>query len=126
MFKSENKNGEWSIPENLGHPTNSTKDDIYFTISANEQHGYYSSDKKGGFGGQDLYMIDYLEKELRQSVITTTLSFNDKPVSADISLLDAETGDLEGVYISNANTGKFIFLVNPNIEYELIIEGEEV
>ena len=27
-----------------------------------------------------------------------------------------------GVYSSNPTTGKFIFLVNPDVEYELIVE----
>jgi YHS domain-containing protein len=115
----------WTKAVNLGAPTNTTKDDIYFTISANEQHGYYSSDKKGGFGGHDIYMIDYLEKSLRQSVIRAYVKEASLalPLEANISLIEMETGDLAGVYLSNPLSGKFIFLVNPNVEYEIIIEA---
>ena len=35
-----------------------------------------------------------------------------------------ESGELVGSFGSHPKTGKFIFLVNPNVEYELIIEGE--
>lgn len=124
VFVAELKDEKWAQPMNLGVPTNSTKDDVYFTISVNERHGYYSSDKEGGYGGQDLYMIDYLEKELRQSVISGKIMLNGEPINADISLIDSESGDLIGVYTSNAKTGKFIFLVDANVEYELIVEGD--
>lgn len=117
---------EWSQPENLGYPTNTTKDDIYFVISANERHGYYASDKEGGFGEHDIYMIDYLERSLRQSVIRGNVSdakSGDK-LRADISLLELSNAELSGVYVSKQNSGDFIFLVNPNVEYEIMVEAE--
>ncbi|MEQ8909763.1 MAG: hypothetical protein RIC95_11255 [Vicingaceae bacterium] len=126
VFKSELQEEEkWSEPENLGYPTNTTKDDIYFVISANEQHGYYASDKSGGFGEHDLYMIDYLEKELRQSVIRGKVvdAKSGKAIQSDISLIELESGELSGAYRTNQQTGSFIFLVNPNVEYDLIIEA---
>ncbi len=125
IFKSEKADTSWSEPVNLGYPTNTTKDEIYFSISANEQHAYYSSDKVGGFGNQDIYQIDYLEKSLRQSVIRGTVksSVDGSIVEADITLLNIENDDL-AVYVSNPNDGRFIFLVNPNIDYEIIIDAE--
>jgi len=124
IFKSTiSEEGIWSEPENLGYPTNTTKDDVFFVISANEQHGYYSSDKAGGFGSHDIYMIDYLEKRLRSSVVRGAVKDSDgNPVKADISLVNPTTGDLEGVYISSPEDGSFIFLVNPDLEYELVID----
>jgi len=125
VFKSQiSEEGVWSEPENLGHPTNTTKDDVFFVISANEQHGYYSSDKAGGFGSHDIYMIDYLEKRLRSSVIRGVVRNGEgKAVRADISLVNPSTGDLEGVYISSAEDGSFIFLVNPDLEYNIVIKN---
>ena len=122
IFKSVSKDDVFQSPVNLGAPTNSTKDDIYFTIPANEQHGYYSSGKKGGYGKQDIYRIDYLERSLRQSVIAAKVTLNGTPSFSEISLIDLETGEMVGVYSSNPTTGKFIFLVNPDVEYELIVE----
>ena len=126
IFVSEKTKTSWSVPKNMGYPTNTTKDDIHFMISANEQHGYYASDRKGGFGEHDIYMIDYLEKELRQSVIQARalVEDNDSAVAADISVLELEYGEVDGVYLSHPTTGKFIYLVNPNVEYEVLIEAE--
>ncbi|MAY83057.1 MAG: hypothetical protein CMP59_02905 [Flavobacteriales bacterium] len=124
IFKSSiDEEGIWSEPENLGYPTNTTKDDVFFVISANEQHGYYSSDKAGGFGSHDIYMIDYLEKRLRSSVIRGIVKDSEgNAVKADISVINPTTGDLEGVYISSDEDGSFIFLVNPDLKYDLIIK----
>lgn len=127
VFKSELIEEEkWTTPINLGYPTNTTKDDIYFVISANEKHGYYASEKSGGFGEHDIYLIDYLEKELRQSVIRARVIDEKSGVAlaSEISLIEVESGELSGAYRTNDEKGSFIFLVNPNVEYDIIIEAE--
>src|SRR3989338_2571075 len=45
IFKSvlNVQTGKWSKPENLGYPVNTTDDDVFFVISANGRHGYYTS-----------------------------------------------------------------------------------
>ena len=63
IFKSVFENGKWSEPENLGYPVNTPDDDVFFTISGNGVHGYYSSAKAGGFGEQDIYMITFLGED---------------------------------------------------------------
>ncbi|MEQ8624506.1 MAG: tetratricopeptide repeat protein [Vicingaceae bacterium] len=127
VFKSALLDEEtWSDPENMGYPTNTTKDDIYFTISANEQHGYYSSDKKGGFGEHDIYLIDYLEKSLRQSVIKGKVidEGTGDVVAANITIMSLKDAELTGVHVSDPEDGGFIFLVNPNEEFEVIVEAD--
>jgi len=55
--------GGWSEPENLGYPINSVQNDIYFVLSADNQHGYYASYKEGGYGKHDIYMISMPKEE---------------------------------------------------------------
>ncbi len=64
IFKSvyDEETGEWSEPENLGFPINTPDDDIFFTISGDSKRGYYSSHRKDGFGGNDLYVIYFNEE----------------------------------------------------------------
>lgn len=127
VFKSSLQEDEtWSVPENMGYPTNTTKDDIYFTISANEQHGYYSSDKEGGYGEHDIYLIDYLEKSLRQSVVKGIVSDDStgEYIAADITIISLKTSELSGVNVTDQEDGAFIFLVNPNEEFEVLVEAE--
>ncbi len=52
----------WSLPQNLGYPVNTVKDDIYFVTTEDENKGYYSSSRDGGYGGQDIYRINLIDK----------------------------------------------------------------
>lgn len=63
IFKSAYDSGKWAAPVNLGYPINTPGDDIYFTMTANKKHAYYSSDQKGGKGDMDIYMITFLGPE---------------------------------------------------------------
>lgn len=65
IFKSvyNAETGQWSKPENLGYPVNTTDDDVFFVISANGRHGYYTSMTKDSRGLRDLYMITFLGAE---------------------------------------------------------------
>jgi outer membrane protein OmpA-like peptidoglycan-associated protein len=50
---------KWSVPQNLGYPINTPDDDIYFTLSASGQHGYYASAREGSLGDKDIYRITF-------------------------------------------------------------------
>jgi outer membrane protein OmpA-like peptidoglycan-associated protein/tetratricopeptide (TPR) repeat protein len=64
IFKSYLKDdASWTEPENLGYPINTADDDIYFVLSADNRHGYYSSEREDGLGEKDLYMIGMPEPE---------------------------------------------------------------
>lgn len=59
IFKSVFENGKWSEPENIGYPINTPEDDVFFSMSANGRHGYYSTVRPDGIGGHDIYKIDF-------------------------------------------------------------------
>jgi len=60
IFKSTlDADGNWSKPENLGYPINSTGHDKYYFASTDGKRGYYHQNKPDGFGDLDLYMINY-------------------------------------------------------------------
>ena len=46
---------EWRFPQNLGKPINSRNDDIGFTLSGDASFGFFSSNRSGGQGGDDIY-----------------------------------------------------------------------
>ncbi|OFY86112.1 MAG: hypothetical protein A3F72_06575 [Bacteroidetes bacterium RIFCSPLOWO2_12_FULL_35_15] len=65
IFKSvyDDKTKTWSEPENLGYPINTPDDDVFFVVSANSKHGYYSSFNAKGYGEKDIYMVTFLGPE---------------------------------------------------------------
>ena len=83
IFKTVFENGKWSEPENVGYPINTTGDDLFFTVSANGKHGYYSSAKKGGIGLYDIYKVTFLgpEKPVINNNEDNLLAIITEPVS---------------------------------------------
>lgn len=47
------------IPEKLPYPLNTGAEDIFYSIDEANQIGYFSSNRAGGFGGMDIYTIDW-------------------------------------------------------------------
>ncbi|MFN6039232.1 MAG: carboxypeptidase regulatory-like domain-containing protein [Bacteroidota bacterium] len=58
IFKTTYNNGKWSKPVNMGYPFNSERKDGPFVMSADHHTGYFSSERKGGMGGSDIFKID--------------------------------------------------------------------
>ncbi len=53
-------NNRTVVPENLGSPINSSKDDFSFIIDNQKNNGYFSSNREGGKGDDDIYYFDEL------------------------------------------------------------------
>jgi hypothetical protein len=93
-------------------------------LNADAQKGYYSSVKSETYGGSDIYEIDtrFSENELR--VRSGFTSLDGTTGKAKITLIDAETKQVNGIYNSNPITGKFILLVNPFKKYKAIVQHD--
>jgi len=55
IFKSKLINGVFQKPEKLQKPINSKYDDFYYVINNQTNSGYFTSNRKGGKGGVDIY-----------------------------------------------------------------------
>lgn len=55
VFEAKNEDGEFTEPVNLGAPINGPLDDFSFVISDDRSYGYFSSNRKGGKGDDDIY-----------------------------------------------------------------------
>lgn len=64
LFYTRRQLGEWTAPVNLGVPFNSPDDDFGFIVDRDNKNGYFSSDRKGGFGEDDIYSF-YIEGDSR-------------------------------------------------------------
>lgn len=70
VFKSVKSVSGWSVPENLNSPINTPADDFGIVICQNEKEGMISSNRSGGKGEDDIYMISIMER-LPDSVLIT-------------------------------------------------------
>lgn len=60
--------GEWGAVENMGAPFNSPEDDFAFSLAPNGLSGYFSSNRPGGAGGDDVYGFRYAYRTLTFSI----------------------------------------------------------
>ncbi len=130
IFKSVNSGGKWQQPLNMGYPINTTADDDYFTLTADGTKGYFSSDRKGGSGGQDIYSVEMPKDGLNVALTMIKGRILDgetlKPIKTKIYVIDNETKKkLDFVYHPNSETGDYLIILPPNKNYDMIIESDD-
>ncbi len=122
------KQEQWSIPKNLGYPANSVNDDIYLSITPGGRKGYYSSVKEDGYGDLDLYEINFIYRQNVNVILKGILQDEiGNPIQGEISVIEKDTKELVGIFNSNEATGKFIIILNPLVDYTLVVfsDGKE-
>ena len=121
--------GKFTKPENLGYPINSVGDDIFFVLSPDGKHGYYSSlnehPNEIGYESEDIYFIDkrYSESDLKVRKGTISTEELIIPLGSKITLINTETNKVEGVFNPSNATGKFVFVINPFYSYKLVTDA---
>ena len=64
IFKTHiDESGEWSMPENLGYPINTSGDDLFISFDKNGRKAYIASERPGGKGDTDIYEVMFLGEE---------------------------------------------------------------
>ena len=129
IFVTRLFNEEWTTPENMGYPINTTADDNYFTLTADGRKGYFSSGRKGGSGGQDIYTILMPEEEANIPLTMVKGRILDaetmKALPTKIYMIDVESGKkLDFVYQPDPETGDYLIILPPSKNYDMIIESE--
>ena len=54
-YASDKGNSNWSTPENIGYPINTISDDFSIVFNKEGTCGFFSSDREGGVGRDDVY-----------------------------------------------------------------------
>lgn len=107
--------GTWSAPENLRYPINTNADDFAFIIDQKNENGYFSSNRPGGKGDDDIYSFTRLNNIMTGIVVDCETQ---KPIK------EAEVELREGNSVlqkrkTNAK-GTFTFPMSPGKEYEVV------
>lgn len=106
-----------SIPQNVGVPLNSAYDDFAVYLNKDETKGFFSSNRPGGRGDDDLYSYTVAQPDLEILVID---SVSKLPVEgAKIGLLTME-GKRIGAYVTDW-TGYQAFKIKRSQPYDLVV-----
>ncbi len=110
--------GDFDFAVNVGAPVNGPQDDFAFVIDKANTAGYFTSNRPGGEGGDDIYAFT-MHYPLEQRFLCTGTVIDDdnaQPVAdVEVELLNADGTVAENAR-SDAN-GRYSFPVKENMEY---------
>lgn len=115
------ENGMYKSAVNVGAPINGPKDDFAFIIDADDEHGYFSSNRSGGMGDDDIYRFDMLAPLDERYLCTGHViddEFETPVIAAEVQLYDMNK-KLIGTAFTDAN-GEYTFPVEKNKAYRVV------
>jgi outer membrane protein OmpA-like peptidoglycan-associated protein/tetratricopeptide (TPR) repeat protein len=113
IFKSNILKDDTAKPENMGAPFNSGYDDFDIYIDSDTGSGYFSSNRPGGKGNDDIYSFSTYECKQMVKGIVRDKETNEPIADATVELINAS-----GKIINNVSS-------NQNGEYTFEVECEK-
>ena len=116
----------WENPVNMGYPINTIDDEMSLFVNARGNKAFFSSNRPGGYGNEDLYWFE-LPRELQPRAVTymkgRIFDASDKfPLEASFKVIDLKTGQTMVASTSDPKTGEFLICIPTNSMYALHAE----
>lgn len=112
-------NGQY-IVANFGPPINSKYDDFGLILNTDSLTGYFTSNRPGGTGEDDIYYFSVAAIDLQ---VTSILESTGKIMPDSKVFLKDENGEIVTSAISDEN-GQVEFSVKPGLKYSLLAENK--
>lgn len=113
-------NGDWGTVENLGFPINTPHDDFGLILSQSGDFGYFTSNREGGMGGDDIYSFRKKSLALATRVFVVDAATGKGIAGANIKtscgLPDQQTGP-DGQLAMNINVDNCCTLFCSMLDY---------
>lgn len=131
FYSDKDTNGNWTKPQNMGYPINSTFDDFSICFTRDGQCAYIAANRKEGFGGKDIYYVIFNEKETQLTLLKVKIfiengnklkPFNNHPDNQSIEVKDIY-GNVFAKYHLLKNKNRFIAILPPGT-YQLVVDIE--
>tara|TARA_B100000927_G_scaffold121064_2_gene97624 strand:- start:1151 stop:3220 length:2070 start_codon:yes stop_codon:yes gene_type:complete len=118
---TENNIGAFSSPVNLKSPINSSGDDFAMIVERGQERGYLTSNREGGFGGDDIYQFELVALNLSIQGILTDAKTGSIMTDVIVKLVGSNGTTAS---VKTDNTGKYSFPLDPLTSYEVIVNTE--
>ncbi len=140
--------------KNIGYPVNTSSDDFGLIYDTGKQLGFFSSNRQGGMGDDDIYRVNFLKKVENISAVADsgTATKKDvsvsasatennqpatsvhgvikylatgKPISATVEIRDKKTNELVVIIKSDRITGEYNLNILTGKNYEMVVKTED-
>jgi outer membrane protein OmpA-like peptidoglycan-associated protein len=124
FYAKFNEEGQVKSVDNIGKPINSYSDDFSFVNNSAQTQGYFTSNRVGGAGNEDVYLFNQLRpitnsKTLKGKVFDES---KNSPIVHAIIYLSNKTGEIIDSTYSNA-TGEYVLSLKNGTE-EVIVSAQ--
>lgn len=118
IYKSNVLNDTNAVPQNLGAPYNSGYDDFAFYMNDGSNTGYFSSNRPGGKGGDDIYYFN--AEPCKQTIqgIARDAKTNEVLASVEVKLIN-KSGKIVTTVITS-ETGAYTFDAECDKSYTIL------
>ena len=127
IFKSEYDytNNQWSVPQNLGIPINTTDDDLCYVPTLTGDKATYCTAYESNHGSVNLREISLGGAGNRFAIISGTYFSLDQATRRDarISVLRSSDNAIVNSVRTDPKSGKYELVLPPGNDYTLIVEG---
>ncbi|MFH2096159.1 MAG: hypothetical protein ABIJ16_10675, partial [Bacteroidota bacterium] len=117
IFRATGNKDLWTAPENLKYPMNSPKDDFSLITDDGGLSGYFSSNRDGGKGEDDIYHFD--RKLIIVGIAKSRLPDNSLLTLEDVILTIDNISDKKSETGRSDHNGRYLTIAKCGAEYEL-------
>lgn len=122
VFLAEKNGNSFASPENLGPGVNSGNDDFGANIDAEKGTGYVSSNRKGGKGSDDIYILGKLPPCDVDVTITVEDTDGNGISKALVEIMNVSEGTTDSD--TATTTGKYLFSSKCKREYKVMASAD--
>ncbi|NQZ75090.1 MAG: PD40 domain-containing protein [Ekhidna sp.] len=122
LFVSEKVDSEWSVPQNLGYPINTFRDEVSIVLSGDGVSAYFAKEKKKGYTIEDSKIVKTtLPSSVKQKGVTYIRgkivdASTREPLSAFVEVVDLENSS--SIYNSKSDSisGSYYMVLPKGLE----------
>lgn len=112
MIKTGSKTISWTDPQNLGYPVNTNADDFNYIVDKDNKKGYFSSNRSGGQGDDDIY--GFTKKGIVVNGMVYDVNTGEPIAEAEVTM--KEEDEVKGK-AKSGKEGEFSFPAIPGKKY---------
>jgi outer membrane protein OmpA-like peptidoglycan-associated protein/tetratricopeptide (TPR) repeat protein len=121
IFVARSKNSKYTAPKNIGAPINSSQDDFALIYSEDTDEGYFTSNRDGGMGDDDIYR--FTVKRCKFIIVAVNARTKEIITQAKVEAIDEETGANTRVQALNDTLFMFKPRFQSNYKLRAVKEG---
>ncbi len=131
LYVTEETNGQWGEPKNLGYPINTYEDQASLFITADGQDAYYSNEEKrqGQYVRSEIYTFAIpaeIQVQKRSNYVFGKVyhALTKEPLGASVELVDLRQQQPLSAVTSDPVNGEYLMVLTEGSEYALYVNKE--